>query len=52
MTAKGIEVIIYELVLSDLTFFNSRGLASVEGTKAEADVILCNRVHPDIGDIA
>jgi UDPglucose 6-dehydrogenase len=48
--AKGIEVIVYEPVLEDELFFNSRVIRDLEAFKAEADLILANRVTEDIED--
>jgi UDPglucose 6-dehydrogenase len=49
--AKGIEVIVYEPVLEDELFFNSRVIRDLEAFKAEADLILANRVTEDIEDV-
>lgn len=49
--AKGIEVIVYEPVMSDPTFFGSRVINDLEAFKAEADVIVANRVTDDIADV-
>ena len=49
--AKGIEVIVYEPVLEDELFFNSRIIRDLEPFKAEADLILANRVTEDIKDV-
>ncbi|GGD20871.1 nucleotide sugar dehydrogenase [Sinisalibacter lacisalsi] len=49
--AKGIEVIVYEPVLEDDLFFNSRVIRDLEAFKAEAEVILANRVTDDIADV-
>lgn len=46
--AKGIEVIVYEPVMTDALFFNSRVVSDLEAFKAEADVIIANRVTDDI----
>ena len=49
--AKGIEVIVYEPVLEEEDFFNSRVVNDLEAFKAEADVIIANRLSDDIRDV-
>lgn len=49
--AKGIEVIVYEPGLKDEFFFNSRVVIDLAQFKAEADVIVANRITADIGDV-
>lgn len=50
--AKGIEVIVYEPVLDGDEFFHSRVIHDLDAFKAEADLILANRLTPDIEDVA
>ncbi|MBU2865366.1 nucleotide sugar dehydrogenase [Pacificibacter marinus] len=49
--AKGIEVIVYEPVMTDPDFFGSRVVNDLEAFKAEVDVIVANRVTDDISDV-
>lgn len=50
--AKGIEVVVYEPVLEDETFFGSRVVNDLAAFKAEADVIVANRCTDDIRDVS
>ena len=43
--AKGIEVVIYEPVLNEDTFFNSKVITDFEAFKAMSDVIVSNRME-------
>ncbi|WP_434030861.1 nucleotide sugar dehydrogenase [[Pseudomonas] boreopolis] len=49
--AKGVEVIVYEPVLKQAEFFRSRVVDDLEQFKREADVILANRLTPDLQDV-
>ena len=50
--AKGITCIVYEPVLKDSHFFRSAVINDLEAFKAEADLILANRVTDDVHDVA
>lgn len=50
--AKGIEVIVYEPIMEDDTFFGSRVVRDLDILKAEADVIVANRLTDEIADVA
>ncbi|AYJ79301.1 UDP-glucose 6-dehydrogenase [Aliarcobacter cryaerophilus ATCC 43158] len=49
--AKGIEVVIYEPVLKEDSFFNSRVIKNIVEFKAISDVILANRLSDSIMDV-
>jgi UDPglucose 6-dehydrogenase len=49
--ARGIPVILYEPALAEDQFFGSRVVRDLDAFKAEADVILANRISPDLADV-
>jgi UDPglucose 6-dehydrogenase len=49
--AKGIEVIIYEPVLEEGVFFNSKVIKDIDEFKKLSDVIVANRMNSDLNDV-
>jgi UDPglucose 6-dehydrogenase len=49
--AKGIEVIIYEPMHNEVEFFRSRIVNNLAQFKQESDIILANRLSPEIADV-
>ncbi|MCG6357974.1 nucleotide sugar dehydrogenase [Vibrio fluvialis] len=52
LKAKGVEVVVYEPVLKEKTFFNSLVLTDLEQFKSACDVIVSNRMVDEIRDVA
>ncbi|AWX93137.1 UDP-glucose 6-dehydrogenase [Paracoccus mutanolyticus] len=50
--AKGIPCIVYEPALPQDQFFNSPVVRDLDAFKAQADLIISNRQHPDLADVA
>ncbi|MEM5557203.1 nucleotide sugar dehydrogenase [Aliarcobacter cryaerophilus] len=49
--AKGIEVVIYEPVLEEETFFNSKVIKDLDEFKKVSDVIVANRLNQNLKDV-
>lgn len=49
--AKGIEVVVYEPVLEEDNFYNSRVISDLKEFKSMSDVIIANRRNEDLADV-
>jgi len=50
--AKGIQVVLYEPELTEDNFFNSKVIRDLNEFKALSDVVIANRMHPDLQEVA
>jgi len=51
LKAKGVEVIVYEPVLTEPEFFRSRVVNDLDSFLAEADVVIANRLTDDLREV-
>jgi UDPglucose 6-dehydrogenase len=51
LKAKGVEVIVHEPALAQAEFYRSRVVNDLAAFKAQADVIVANRVTAELGDV-
>ena len=49
--AKGIEVVVYEPVLSEDKFYNSKVIKKLDDFKKLSDLIIANRISDEIKDV-
>ena len=49
--AKGIETIVYEPKLKDISFYNSKVINNLANFKKESDLIVANRMNDDLLDV-
>jgi UDPglucose 6-dehydrogenase len=52
LKAKGVEVVIYEPEMAEKTYYGSDVLHDLDVMKARADVIVANRMGPELADVA
>ncbi len=51
LKAKGVEVMVYEPVLKDATFFNSPVTHDLQQLKQQCDLIIANRLVDELQDV-
>ena len=49
--AKGIEVVIYEPILTEPTFYNSPVISDLDTSNFRSDVIVSNRMIDELDDV-
>jgi UDPglucose 6-dehydrogenase len=50
--SKGVNVIVYEPLLTEAAFFNSRVIQDLSIFKLDADIIVANRLTDEISDVS
>jgi UDPglucose 6-dehydrogenase len=50
--AKGIDVVVYEPVIEGADFFKSEVMRDLTEFKQSCDLILANRMSPELNDVA
>lgn len=50
--ARGIEVIIYEPMFTEDNFFNSKVISDFKQFKSQSDLIISNRMSPELDDVS
>ena len=51
LRAEGVEVIVYEPTMGELTFFGNRVMQDLQEFKSKCDVIIANRIAPELEDV-
>ena len=51
LKAKGVEVVVYEPLLDDSEFFNSKVVRDLKSFKKMSDVIVANRLQDELKDV-
>tara|TARA_R110002020_G_scaffold26217_6_gene84794 strand:+ start:2218 stop:3393 length:1176 start_codon:yes stop_codon:yes gene_type:complete len=52
LKAKGVEVVVFEPEMAEKTYYGSDVLHDLDALKARADVIVANRMDPELRDVA
>ena len=52
LKAKGVEIVIYEPMYKEERYFNSLVISKLDEFKKESELIIANRLHPDLKDVS